>query len=455
MYRTALRLRPLAVAASLLLAGAAAAQPATPTRLIAFPGGTSTALRWDAGPGGSPATRFAIYRDGRFLANVSPGFHPTFPEKNGNGYIDTTANVGGRSYRYEVRAYDSSNSASPLSMSLTVMFPKTTTAVPQVVIDASQSPELAGWAQTNVRPLLEIWYPKIVDRLASPGYAPPATIKVRFIPGQTNPAQVLGNEIQVSPEHVKAHREDLGMFIHEATHVVGQHKQWGWMSEGLADWATNFMLRKNEGVMPVNKSYVEGYGEAAFLIQWIQQRYVPDFARILNIAKHEGGRIDSDTDAEFRTLVGKTPVALWREMTGSTPGTQLKIGGRCISNQSWSANVSTCETDIGRYYWNARPADNATFTLRNDAGCLDVDGNGNAPGTRIWAYYCHGGLSQQWQSLANGSLRHVSSGRCLTVAEDSSLQIQDCTGAVTQIVSPRVTVPATAMFEPAKRLREL
>lgn len=105
-----------------------AAQPATPTNLKAFAGGTSIALRWDST---SLAVQHRVYRDGILVATRGRGFDWLFPEKDGQGYIDRGATPG-KTYRYEVQAVAANGALSPKSAVLAVAFPAKTTPVPKI-----------------------------------------------------------------------------------------------------------------------------------------------------------------------------------------------------------------------------------------------------------------------------------------------------------------------------------
>src|SRR4029077_17952382 len=95
--------------------------------------------------------RYEVYRDDVRLGSVVPGFHPDFPEKDGNGYIDATATPG-VSYGYQVKAVDAHGAESPASSVLRLSLPATTTPPPTIALDSSEVADLSGWLEGTARP---------------------------------------------------------------------------------------------------------------------------------------------------------------------------------------------------------------------------------------------------------------------------------------------------------------
>ncbi|MGW4641720.1 PQQ-dependent sugar dehydrogenase [Sphaerisporangium sp. NPDC004334] len=88
---------------------------------------------------------------------------------------------------------------------------------------------------------------------------------------------------------------------------------------------------------------------------------------------------------------------------------------------------------------SSTPASAATSTVVGVASgrCLTVAGNSTTPGARVTIYDCNGQASQMWTSTTAGELRVYSSPRCLdVVGQDTTppatLQISTCTGAAGQ-----------------------
>ncbi|MGO1068643.1 ricin-type beta-trefoil lectin domain protein [Lysobacter sp. CA199] len=448
-YRPISRALPGALALALavaLIPQAVFAAPSAPSALQAYTGGGSTALRWNPSASGGPVARYDIFRNGVKIGSVTPGFHADFPEKNGNGYIDANVTAG-QSYSYQVQAVDGAGAPSPLSAALSVAYPTSGTPIPNVTLDYSQATDLQTWMQGTVLPFVKSWYPKISDQIAFPDYAPPPAYTIKIDPAYTGVAYVSGTTMVVSAVYARNNPNDLGMFLHESTHVAQQHKRGDWITEGMADWAREFVLHDRDPIpLPVGKTYLSGYSEGSYFLNWISKQYnLPDFVRILNIAKHEGGQIDDDPDAAFVSLTGKTPNQLWREMTGApVAGAALNfpgIAGRCVGSRAGRVELRVCDENASGQQWTfARIADQ-TLNLKIGGQCMDIVSSGTANGSKVQLWSCNNTGAQKWQSLGNGTYRNPQSGRCLDVPNGTNvvgtqLQIWDCNASAAQVIAP-------------------
>src|SRR5256885_4743690 len=91
----------------------------------------------------------------------------------------------------------------------------------EIEIDC-QVPELQDWAD-SLRPIVEKWYPIIVQTLPSEGYAAPRkfTIHVRNSQGV---AYTAGTRIVCAAQYFKNHLDDRGAVVHELVHVAQQYR---------------------------------------------------------------------------------------------------------------------------------------------------------------------------------------------------------------------------------------
>lgn len=130
----------------------------------------------------------------------------------------------------------------------------------QITIDTTLAPELRGWAEQKLAPLLAAWYPKLTTMLASPGFTPPQTCKLILRPGHimsgTNTCDAVtdGTCIRADSTWLKDNLNDwaLGCLLHETIHVVQQYG-WSsapdaqptpdWLSEGIADYIHWFLYQ--------------------------------------------------------------------------------------------------------------------------------------------------------------------------------------------------------------------
>jgi non-reducing end alpha-L-arabinofuranosidase len=80
---------------------------------------------------------------------------------------------------------------------------------------------------------------------------------------------------------------------------------------------------------------------------------------------------------------------------------------------------------------------NSDDSLETLGRCLDIDGDGTAPGTKVELYDCNGVGGQKWVQQSNGALLNPQSGLCLddpgaSTANGTQLQIYTCNGTAAQ-----------------------
>jgi hypothetical protein len=149
-----------------------------------------------------------------------------------------------------------------------------------------------------------------------------------------------------------------------------------------------------------------------------------------------------------------TPLQIWTcngnaaqqfKITQGTP--VIGPGGKCVdvSGDDTGGNLAVvqlwdCYT-VMSFQPLARDQQwtlNSDGTLRTLGRCLDIDGNGTAPGTKVELYDCNGVGGQQWVPQANGSVLNPQSGLCLddpsgNTANGTQLQIWTCNNESPQV----------------------
>ncbi len=211
-----------------------------------------------------------------------------------------------------------------LALALTIWLPQTP-PVPkamEVVVDTSDAPEAAAWAE-RAKTLVETWQPKVAalltpaDREVGP---PPSKVTLVFKSGMKGVAGTSGNRITISADWIKAHPDDLGMVVHELTHVVQAYprNQAGWLVEGIADYVRWFVFEPDAPLGPINPArarYQDSYRTTARFLDWAQRAHAPTLVARLNQALHDG----KYSDALFEELTHKPLKDLWEEYV-SEPG---------------------------------------------------------------------------------------------------------------------------------------
>jgi hypothetical protein len=158
----------------------------------------------------------------------------------------------------------------------------------KVTVDVSQVPELASWAE-QAKSVVEQWHPRIVNLLHSDGFTPPAEVTMLFMRDKKGVADTAGTTISISADWVKKHPDDLGMVVHELTHVIQSYpkSEAGWLVEGIADYVRFFHYEPNvklASIDPARQSYRDGYRTTAMFLAWIERTHDEAIVRKLNDA---------------------------------------------------------------------------------------------------------------------------------------------------------------------------
>lgn len=204
-------------------------------------------------------------------------------------------------------------------------------ACPPVVVDVTDSPESAAWAE-RAKSLVESWYGKVTELLATDGLDPitrqpkgkpfqsPAEVRLVFKKTLNVPAHASGGTITINGDWIARRPDDLGMVIHELVHVVqgypGYREKPGWLVEGIADyirwWRYEPELHAGAGRTKVDAAkakYTDSYRTTAVWLAWCSRKYDMRLVPALDKAMRDR----EDPMPLFEKLTGKGPDALWAE----------------------------------------------------------------------------------------------------------------------------------------------
>lgn len=186
---------------------------------------------------------------------------------------------------------------------------------PEFVIDVTEVPEAKEWMETG-KALCEEWFPTICTLLATEDYKAPQKITLRIAKKQDAPAYASGPMISVSYEWIKARPNDLGMMIHELTHVIQAYPRnrhdTGWLTEGIADYIRWIRYEPEAPRRKINiekASYRDAYTTTAYFLSYASYKY----NRALVPALDRALRKSEDPMPLFEKLTGKTADTLWKE----------------------------------------------------------------------------------------------------------------------------------------------
>lgn len=191
----------------------------------------------------------------------------------------------------------------------------------KITIDTSETPDLCGWAEEKLKPVVKAWYPKLVEMLPSEGYDAPTEVAITIDKDAKGVAFASGNKITCAADWFRKNLEGeaVGAVVHELVHVV-QNYGWGrqrnaerkrtpgWIVEGIPDYIRWFLYEpqtKGAEITARNlerAKYDANYRISGNFIDWVVRTQDKDIVQKINAAAREG----------------KYDEALWKEYTGKT-----------------------------------------------------------------------------------------------------------------------------------------
>lgn len=196
----------------------------------------------------------------------------------------------------------------------------------EYAIDLTAAPELAAWTETELKPVILEWYPRIVEMLPSEGFVAPQKVTFRYQPGSKMegiPAYAQGGTITMNAGWMnrERNREARGAVVHEMVHVVQSYQSRrnrgvrreptpGWIVEGIPDYIRWFLYEPQSkgallGKEALSKAkYDASYRVSANFIDWV-------------IRTHDSsGTLLPKLNAAARK--GRYSSEVWKELTGKT-----------------------------------------------------------------------------------------------------------------------------------------
>jgi Peptidase of plants and bacteria len=189
-------------------------------------------------------------------------------------------------------------------------------------IDATAAPDLLEWADTELRPIVQEWYPKIVGMLPSDGFEAATNVTLRFRNDMAGtPASASGGRVNMNSGWFRRElkREARGSVVHELVHVVQSYgrarrtnpdatRTPGWLVEGMADYIRWFLYEpETKGAEITERNLARAKYDASYRItgnflNWVTQNHDKEIVRRLNAVAREG----------------KYSEQLWKDWTGKT-----------------------------------------------------------------------------------------------------------------------------------------
>lgn len=177
---------------------------------------------------------------------------------------------------------------------------------PQIVMDTSQVDVLSQFAK-QADATAKDWYPRIIELLGVTAPKHPRKITLVMDFNYKGVAATSGTRIAMSPDWIRKHPDDLGMVVHELTHVVQGYPKYDpvWLVEGIADWVRWFNFEpkdKRPHPNPDKATARDSYRTTAAFLDWTANKYDKDLVKKLDTAL----RTDTYKESLWHDLTGKT-----------------------------------------------------------------------------------------------------------------------------------------------------
>jgi hypothetical protein len=172
-------------------------------------------------------------------------------------------------------------------------------------VDTTEAPDLTEWSRKELVPVMQKWYPLIVNMLPSESFTAPKTFSITFTDAYRGVAATMGNRIECSPSWYRRNlkTEAIGSLVHELVHVVQQYgrarrsggsRPPGWLTEGIPDYIRWFLYEpesRGAEIKPANAARARhdaSYRVSANFINWVVGKYDKELIKELNTALREG-----------------------------------------------------------------------------------------------------------------------------------------------------------------------
>lgn len=194
------------------------------------------------------------------------------------------------------------------------------------VIDTTIAPDLKEWSEKELKPVIEKWYPKIVDMLPSEGFEAPKQVRFQYLPADKMngiPAWAQNATVSMNAGWFRGElkREARGAVVHEMVHVVQDYQRWGgrgrrgppgWIVEGIPDYIRWFLYEpESRGALLSKKALANAKHDASY-------RTTGNFIDWVVRTQDGGGDLLQRLNAAARH--GKYSSDVWKELTGKTEG---------------------------------------------------------------------------------------------------------------------------------------
>jgi hypothetical protein len=189
----------------------------------------------------------------------------------------------------------------------------------EITIDTTEAPDLTDWAHKELGPVVQKWYPRLVEMLPSEGYQAPKKVTIEFSASMRGVAATGGTRVRCAASWFRRELEGeaKGAIVHELVHVVQNYgigrrtnptRTPGWLVEGIADYIRWFLYEPQTHGADITSRNIDrarydgNYRISANFLNWVTETYDKNIVRELNAAAREARYNDG----------------LWTKFTGHT-----------------------------------------------------------------------------------------------------------------------------------------
>jgi hypothetical protein len=404
----------------------------------------------------------------------------TFKNQNSNLCLDTAGGLSADGTGVQINTCNSSASTQgwAISSAAIVMVPlfsgnphnslppgQRNTPTPTITVDYSQMPQWKDYLEQVAKPLLEAWYPVIVDQYSYPDHGAISSFNILAEPGYNGTATANGSQRRInfnpglygSPSAQPGFEKTL---VHESTHMMQYNSTTNnlnlpsWIVEGWAEDSTINIFGTPAVPISSDSLYSGGYNAAQLVLDRAQQQSGGTFMKALS----NNGWNNTFNYNLFKQVSGSSPAEHWQAITNDKKVSELgaftnALSGKCldilnfITNDGSRPQITGCNNSSAQN-WAHRVTQNSTsgVIVGYFGVCLTVKDNATIAETPVEIRGCNSATrpGQKWE-VVGGTIRNPNSGKCLQPVDGlqtngTLLEIEVCNGSLIQ----QWTLPAFA-----------